>query len=90
MYSVPINGPDPIYDDTFSKYPSTLTVEELESVVKLERLDLYNQMKPCGAKALRKQLINLEIENVPSVSTIGKILKKQDLITGYTRNNPGD
>jgi hypothetical protein len=90
MYSVPINGPDPIYDDTFSKYPSTLTIKELESVVKSERLDLYNHLKPCGAKALRKHLVNLEIENVPSVSTIGKILNKLDLINGYTRNNPGD
>jgi hypothetical protein len=86
MYSVPINGPDPVYDDTFSKYPSTLTIEEIESVVKYERLDLYNHLKPCGAKALREHLINLEIENVPSVSTIERILKKQDLTNGYFRN----
>jgi hypothetical protein len=86
MHSVPINGPDPIYDDTFSKYPSTLTIEEIESVVKYERLDLYNHLKPCGAKALREHLINLEIENVPSVSTIERILKKQDLTNGYFRN----
>lgn len=90
MYSLPINGPDPIYDDTFSKYPSTLTIEELEHVVKFEWLDLYNHSKPCGAKALREHLVNLEIENPPSVSTIGKILRKLDLINGYTRNYPRD
>ncbi len=90
MYSVPINSPDPVFDDTFNKYPSTLTQEELEAVVKFERLDLYNHLKPCGAKALRQHFINLEIENPPSVSTIGRILKKQDLINGYTRNYPGD
>ena len=88
MYSVPINEPDPIYDDTYSKYPSTLTREEFESVVKSERLDLYNHLKPCGAKALRQHLVNLEMQNVPSESTIARILRNQDLIIGYTRDYP--
>jgi len=87
MYSVPINGPDPIFDDTFSVYPSTLTRKELESVVVLERLDLYNQLLPCGASALKQRLQNLGVKNTPSESAIGRILKKQELMNGYTKNH---
>ena len=72
-----------MYDDqTCSNYPSSLTREELESVVKLERLDLYNHSKPCGAKALRQHLQSLGIVNLPSENAIGGILKKQGLING--------
>jgi hypothetical protein len=75
---------DPLYDDqTNSNYPSLLTREELESVVKLEWLDLYNHSKPCGAKALRQHLQGLGIANLPSENTIGRILKKQGLSNGF-------
>ena len=33
MYTVPIDGPDAMYDSTFSVYPSILTNEELEYAV---------------------------------------------------------
>lgn len=75
----------PIYDDQFNRYPSRATREDIEAIVGLERLDLFNHLKPCGAKALRQHLITLEIKNVPSASTIGRILKKQDLTNGYFR-----
>jgi hypothetical protein len=76
---------DPIYDDQWTRYPTWATREDIEAIVRLERLDLFNHLKSCGAKALRQHLINLEIENVPSASTIGRILKKQDLTNGYFR-----
>jgi hypothetical protein len=90
MYSVPLNGPDPIYDDTFSVYPSSLTKKELEKVIVLERLSLYNEMKPCGAVALRKRLHDLGVDKLPSVSTIGKILSEQFLTHGRTGFYPED
>jgi hypothetical protein len=90
MYSVPIDGPDPTYDDTFSVYPSTLTSEELEEAIVFERLRLYNTLLPCGASALRHHLQNLGIENPPSVSTIGKILSKNFLTNGRTGYYPED
>jgi hypothetical protein len=75
------NENDPMYDDqTCGNYPSALTREELEAVVKLEWLDLYNHSKHCGAKALRQHLLSLGIINLPSENTIGRILAKQGLI----------
>jgi hypothetical protein len=90
MFSVPINDPDPICDDTFSVYPSSLTKKELEWAVVFERLHLYNQMKPCGAVALRKRLQSLGVEKLPSISTIGKILSEQYLTHGRTGYYPED
>jgi hypothetical protein len=90
MFSVPINGPDPIYDDTFCVYPPSVTREELEKIVVLERLDLYNQMKPCGAKAMRTHLQSLGVENLPSISTISRILSQQQLTDRRMAFSPGD
>ena len=72
---------DPMYDDlTTSNYPALLTREQMESVIKLERLELYNHEKPCGAKTLWLHLQSLEIRNLPSISTIGRMMGKQGLI----------
>jgi hypothetical protein len=90
MFSVPLNSPDPIYDDTFSVYPSSLTREELEKIVVIERLDLYNHMKPCGAPAIRKHLQSLGVEKLPSTSTISRILSQQFLTHGKTGYYPED
>lgn len=90
MYSVPIDGPDPIDDDTFTDYPPSLTREELEEVIVQERLHLYNRSKPCGAAALRKHLNNQGLEKLPSVSTIGRILAQQFLTHGRTGYYPED
>jgi hypothetical protein len=83
---------DPMYDDqTNSYYPSALTRVELESVVKLEWLDLYNHSKPCGAKALRQHLRSIGIENPPSENAIGRMLKKQGLLNDrYACNRQED
>jgi hypothetical protein len=90
MFSVPINGSDPIYDDTFSVYPPSLTKNELVYAVVTERLHLYNRMEPCGAVALRKRLRNLGVEKLPSISTIGIILSEQYLTHGRTGYYPED
>jgi hypothetical protein len=72
---------DPMYDDsTTGNYPSLLTREEMETVIKLERLELYNHVKPCGAKAPWRHLLGLGILNLPSIRTIGRIMDKQGLI----------
>jgi hypothetical protein len=77
------NKNDPIYDDqTCYTYPSSLTQEQLESVVKIEWLDLYNQLKPCGAIALRQHLLSIGMLNLPSASTIGRVMAKQGLVNG--------
>jgi hypothetical protein len=54
------------------------------------RLDLYNSGKNCGRKAIQEEMRRLEIANVPSVSTIGRILRDQYLTHGRTGYYPGD
>lgn len=76
---VSIDSPDPMYDDTFTIYPSNLTGDELESAIVIERLSLYNNGKPCGAQALRKHLQYLGLMELPSVRTITRILARHCL-----------
>jgi hypothetical protein len=73
-----------MYDDTFTAYPSSLTREETEDAIVFERLHLYNQLKPCGASALRMHLKSLGVNCLPSLRTIGRILSKQSLTHGRT------
>jgi hypothetical protein len=77
------NEIEPMYDDqTDGNYPPNLSREELESVIKLERIELYNHSKSCGANALIKHLQGLGIRELPSERTIGRILQKQGLSDG--------
>lgn len=87
---VPINERDPMYDDAFTVYPSSLTQQKLEKVIVFERLALYNSLKPCSAAALRRHLHYLGLEKLPSVSTIGRILSKQCLTNSRTGYYPED
>jgi hypothetical protein len=54
------------------------------------RLDLYNNGKNCGPKAIQKEMRRLNIEKIPSSATIGRILKNQYLTHGRTGYYPGD
>lgn len=59
---------------------------EIEKITVITRLNLYNQNAPCGANAIRKELENLNIKPLPSVSSINRILKRHGLThrrTGY-------
>lgn len=55
------------------------TSREIEEVVKLERLHLYNQGLFCGAQAIRWRLEELGVAPLPSVRTIGRILARHEL-----------
>ena len=62
------------------------TPEEIEQIVVMERLNLYNRGLPCGAQAIRWKLHREGIEPLPSLSTIGRILSRNYLThrrTGY-------
>lgn len=67
--------------------PVMRTREEIERIVVMVRLDLYNSALPCGAKAIRHRLLDDgDVHPVPSVRTIGRILTRQCLThcrTGY-------
>jgi hypothetical protein len=61
--------------DFITKY----TREEITEIVKMIRLELYNQGKCCGAKAIKNKIDDDDIEPTPSESTIGRILSRHGL-----------
>jgi putative transposase len=62
------------------------TREEIEQIVILQRLHLYNKGLPCGAKAIQNLLFEQCVLPLPSLSTIKRILSRNCLTyrrTGY-------
>ncbi|CAB1060080.1 hypothetical protein D1BOALGB6SA_4845 [Olavius sp. associated proteobacterium Delta 1] len=66
------------------------TPEEIEQIVIMERLHLYNWGLPCGAKAIRRELDQEGIEPLPSISTIKRILSRNCITHGRTGYYPED
>ena len=60
------------------------TREEIKEIVKMIRLELYNNGLFCGAKAIKNKMEDDDIEPVPSESTIGQILSCNGLTHGRT------
>ena len=60
------------------------TAAEMEEIVIMIRLCLYNRGLPCGAKAIRKQLDDDCETPLPSLSTINRILRRNSLTHGRT------
>ncbi len=60
------------------------TREEIKEIVKMIRLELYNNGLFCGAKAIKNKMEDDDIEPVPSESTIGRILSHNGLTHGRT------
>jgi len=59
--------------------------EEVEAVVTMVRLELYNRGQPCGPKALRRRLQeHYSLKPLPSESTISRILARNGLTSGRT------
>lgn len=57
---------------------------EIEQIVVMLRLHLYNRGLPCGANAIRHQLHQHPIRPLPSVSTIQRILSQNGLTHART------
>jgi transposase InsO family protein len=55
------------------------TPAEIEEIVQLVRLALYNQGEFCGAQAIRWRLEDLAVHPLPSLRTIGRILARHEL-----------
>jgi len=67
---------------SLSKSPACVanrTPAEIESIVKLVRLNLYNQDLFCGAQAILWELEDLGVSPLPSLRTINRILERNDL-----------
>ena len=64
---------------------SVYTKKEIEEIVKLVRLELYNRGLYCGTGAIKKRLEEYYgINPLPSESTIGRILSRYGLTYGRT------
>ena len=55
------------------------TAAEIEEIVQLVRLELYNQAQFCGAQAIRWRLADLAVTPLPGIRTIGRILVRREL-----------
>lgn len=61
------------------------TKKEIEEIVKMVRLELYNNGEFCGARAIKNRLEDDDdINPLPSESTIGRILTRHGLTNGRT------
>ena len=64
--------------------PGTQTAGDIEEMVKLVRLSLYNRDLFCGAQAIAWELEDLGVKPIPSLRTINRILSRNDLTNRRT------
>ena len=66
------------------------TGAEIRKCVVFARLELHNHGGPCGPDAVRLRLAELEVQPLPSRSTIARILTEQCLTYGRIGHYPGE
>ena len=73
---------DPSWFEDRSRRPLSIphrTPVEIEQIVKMVRLNLYNQDLFCGAQAILWELEDLGVQPLPSLRTINRILARNEL-----------
>jgi putative transposase len=73
---------DPTWFEDLSRRPLSSpyrTPREVEKIVEMVRLNLYNKGLFCGNQAIQWEMIDMEVQPVPSLSTIGRILRRREL-----------
>jgi hypothetical protein len=73
---------DPAWCDDQSRRPlfsPYRTSAEIERIVEMVRLSLYNKGHFCGKQAIQWEMIDMKVQPLPSLSTIGRILSRHDL-----------
>ncbi len=73
---------DPAWCEDQSRRPLSnplRTPAEIERIVEMVRLSLYNKGHFCGKQAIQWEMIDMEVQPLPSLSTIGRILRRRDL-----------
>ncbi len=73
---------DPFWSESHSRRPQsslTRTQSEIEEIVKIVRLNLYNRGLFCGAQAIRWETEELNVQPLPSIRTIARILSRHGL-----------
>ena len=72
-------------EGSLSERSPMCTRQEIEEIVVLARLELYNRDLPCGPKAIRNRIDTLYlVKPLPSESTIAHILERRCLTHGRT------
>jgi hypothetical protein len=61
---------------------------DIEQIVKMVRLTLYNRGLPCGPKVIYKNLLKLYVHPLPSITTIKRILARHGLTHRRTGHYP--
>ncbi|MFH1673601.1 MAG: integrase core domain-containing protein [Pseudomonadota bacterium] len=73
---------DKSWSENQSRRPLSLTSrtpKEIEEIVKMVRLNLYNRDLFCGAQAILWEMEELEVRPLPSPRTINRILSRNEL-----------
>ena len=73
---------DDSWSESRSRRPltvSTYTSAEIEEIVKMVRLNLYNKDLFCGAQAIHWEMEELGVKPLPSIRTINRILSRNEL-----------
>jgi transposase InsO family protein len=73
---------DPAWCESRSRSPLISphrTSAEIEDIVEMVRLSLYNKGLFCGDQAIRWELEDMNVQPLPSLSTIDRILRRRDL-----------
>src|SRR4030067_898851 len=73
---------DPAWFEDRSRRPLSSpyrTPAEIEKIVEMVRLNLYNKGLFCGNQAIQWEVLAMEAQPLPSLSTIGRILRRREL-----------
>lgn len=73
---------DPAWCDDQSRRPLSSpyrTPAEIEKIVEVVRLNLYNKGLFCGNQAIQWEMNDMEVQPILSLSTIGRILRRREL-----------
>lgn len=73
---------DPVWCEDLSRRPHTSayrTSEEIEDIVEMVRLSLYNKARFCGDQAIQWEMKDMEVQPLPSLRTISRILCRREL-----------
>lgn len=78
---------DPAWCDDQSRRPLSSpyrTPAEIEKIVEVVRLNLYNKGLFCGNQAIQWEMNDMEVQPILSLSTIGRILRRSELTHRWT------
>jgi len=73
---------DPAWFEDQSRRPLSSpyrTPAEIGKIVEMVRLNLYNKGLFCGNQAIQWEMSDMEVQPIPSLSTIGRILRRREL-----------